>query len=420
MSESRNMSCTRMRANPLTSTALHRRRPVVVGAAPVKASGRAKRLTSFLAAAVLFFSASAMIGCVSQPSPPITNARTQDEAFLLRHTPATPPVLAFTPSVWERRERELMEAQRLYDENPTDEHAIIWLGRQSAYFGLYEDAIDVFSRGLELHPESARLLRHRGHRFITLRRFDLALDDLARAAAIIADQPDEIEADGVPNPSGIPRSTLKTNIYYHLGLAHYFKKEFTGARAALETCLQLSPNDDMRIASIYWLYLSLRQLDLDADARILLASIPRQMEILENFAYDELLQRFTSGLGSFGTTSLHGNDTLSGATVAYGLAMYDFFRGFHGLARRELVRIARQGHPAAFGTIAAEVEIQRWCGSDTPAPRQSSGTSMTGPAVSVFSSTPSNPSSPSNPGISPVASGERSSASTLPSRSVTR
>jgi hypothetical protein len=49
------------------------------------------------------------------------------------------------------------------------EENFIWLGRRYAYLGDYTTAISTFSRGLAKYPQSYKLLRHRGHRYITTR-----------------------------------------------------------------------------------------------------------------------------------------------------------------------------------------------------------------------------------------------------------
>ena len=96
---------------------------------------------------------------------------------------------------------------------------MIWLGRRTAYLWRYEEAIEIYTRGLTAHPDDPRLWRHRGHRYISTRRFDLAVRDLEQAARLAAANPDRIEPDGLPNSYGIPTGTMRFNIYYHLGLA---------------------------------------------------------------------------------------------------------------------------------------------------------------------------------------------------------
>ena len=79
-------------------------------------------------------------------------------------------------------EKRLDEARARYEANPNDPDAIIWFGRRLAYPGRFREAIDVYSKGIEKFPDDARFYRHRGHRYITLRRFALAIEDLRKAA----------------------------------------------------------------------------------------------------------------------------------------------------------------------------------------------------------------------------------------------
>ena len=129
----------------------------------------------------------------------------------------------------DKLEQQLAEAARALDENPGDEDALIWLGRRTAYMGRYRKAIDIYTKGLGEHPDSAKLLRHRGHRYITVREFKKAIDDLEHAAGLIAGTADEIEPDGMPNARNIPLSTLHPNIWNHLGLARYLSGDFAPA-----------------------------------------------------------------------------------------------------------------------------------------------------------------------------------------------
>ncbi len=78
-------------------------------------------------------------------------------------------------------ENKLKEAQAQYEANPKNADAIIWVGRRLAYLGRFMEAIDTYTKGIELFPADARFYRHRGHRQITLRQFDLAIADLKKA-----------------------------------------------------------------------------------------------------------------------------------------------------------------------------------------------------------------------------------------------
>ena len=144
------------------------------------------------------------------------------------------PIAAETRKVLEEN---LAKAEVVYGRNPDDADATIWMGRRVAYLGRYREAIDHFSDGAEKHPDDARMYRHRGHRYITVRELPKAIADLAKAARSIEGKPDQIEPDGQPNARNTPTSTLNTNIYYHLGLAHYLSGDFEQAAAAYRQCL---------------------------------------------------------------------------------------------------------------------------------------------------------------------------------------
>ena len=74
------------------------------------------------------------------------------------------------------------EKKAIYEADSNNVENIIWFGRFTAYKGDYREAIRIYTRGIELFPEDARLLRHRGHRYITIRQFDEAITDLTKAS----------------------------------------------------------------------------------------------------------------------------------------------------------------------------------------------------------------------------------------------
>src|SRR5215212_8376794 len=82
-----------------------------------------------------------------------------------------------TPETRTRLEADLKNAEIVYGRNPDDADATIWMGRRVAYLGRYREAIDHFSDGVEKHPDDARMYRHRGHRYITVRELPNAIAD---------------------------------------------------------------------------------------------------------------------------------------------------------------------------------------------------------------------------------------------------
>jgi tetratricopeptide (TPR) repeat protein len=136
--------------------------------------------------------------------------------------------------ILEAQQKLYDEALKNYEKDPDDPDNIIWLGRRTAYIGDFRKSIAIYSVGIEKHSEDPRMYRHRGHRFITLRFFDQAINDFEKAAELIKGKPDEIEPDGIPNDRGVPVSSLHFNIWYHLALAYYLKVDFEKALHAYE------------------------------------------------------------------------------------------------------------------------------------------------------------------------------------------
>lgn len=256
------------------------------------------------------------------------------------------------------RERQLAEAQAALDRSPDDADALIWVGRRTAYLGRYRDAIEVFTQGAEKHPADARFLRHRGHRWITVRDFDRAVADLERAAALVADLADEIEPDGLPNARGLPTSTLKSNVFYHLGLAHYLRGDFERALAAYRECLKVSTNPDMLAATTYWLHMTLLRLGRPDEARSVLAPIHGGLQVVENQAYLKLLLLFRGELGEEEIKASAAGE-LDPATLGYGLGNWHWLNGRRAAAVELWREVVAKGPWAAFGAVAAEAELRR-------------------------------------------------------------
>jgi tetratricopeptide (TPR) repeat protein len=260
-----------------------------------------------------------------------------------------------------RYQLEWQRARAVADTAPSDPEAIIWLGRRTAYLGRYREAIDVFTAGVERHPNDARMFRHRGHRFITTRQFDMAIADFNRAVQLIAGRADEVEPDGQPNARNVPTSTLQFNVWYHLGLAQYLKADFAKAAEAYEQALSVSRNPDAQVATRYWYYLTLRRLNRAADGRALLDSISRRMDVMENQAYHRLLLFYKGELpadsvaGGGGSVAAGVRD----ATVGYGLGAWHLVNGREKEAADAFKAVVAGGSWAAFGHIAAEAELAR-------------------------------------------------------------
>ena len=201
----------------------------------------------------------------------------------------SPP--SVSPDAKAEMEAQLKEAQAQYEANPKSADAIIWVGRRLAYLGRFTEAIETYTKGIALFPSDARFYRHRGHRYITVRRFDRAIRDFEKAAQLIKGKPDEIEPDGQPNARNIPTSTLQSNIWYHLGLAYYLKGDFKAALDAYREAMKVSKNADMLVATTHWLYMTLRRLGREKEANRAVAAIKPDLDVIENGDYYKLIRR---------------------------------------------------------------------------------------------------------------------------------
>lgn len=288
-----------------------------------------------------------------QPEPWDHTARALTDHRLL-----TPPPITFAKRA--ELEANLRAAKAALDAAPDSEEALIWFGRRLAYLYRYADAIDTFSRGIDLHPKSYRLLRHRGHRYITVRRFDLAERDLARAAELAEGTVDQVEPDGAPNAAGIPLSTDHSNIWYHLALAQYLRGDFVQAERSWARCVEIRrSNDDSLVSSSYWHYLTLRRLGRDADAARVLAAIRADMTILENKSYHAALLVFKGERTPSDLRRGVQSGDLDASTIGCALGTAALLDGDSGTARAEFQRVIDNTMWIMFGHIAAEAELAR-------------------------------------------------------------
>ncbi|MCH8147601.1 MAG: hypothetical protein IH987_06340 [Planctomycetes bacterium] len=255
---------------------------------------------------------------------------------------------------------DLAAARDALTEDPTDAERIVWVGRRLGYLWRINDAIDVFTQGIKNHPNYAPLYRHRGHRHISLRRFDEAIADLERAATLIKGKSDEVELDGMPNARNIPLTTTAFNVWYHLGLAHYLKGNFETALSAYRKTMTFAKRyDDNVVATTDWMYMTLRKLGRDTEAAALLQTITPKMEIIENHAYHRRLLMYKGLVSPSALLDLEHATDLDLTTLGYGVGNWYLLNGQEDKAREIFERATNGPYWPAFGFIAAEVDLAR-------------------------------------------------------------
>lgn len=311
-----------------------------------------------LTAIALAFALGACVTRVATTST-VTELPAGTEAVSLFNEPLFPAPL--TPDVRERMVAQLTAARAELAAAPTSADARIWVGRRTAYLGRFQEAIAIFTEGAELFPNDARMFRHRGHRYISVRNFRSAVVDLERAHALTRGQPDDVEPDGQPNARNIPTSTLQGNIRYHLGLAYYLQGDFAKAIPIYEEDLAAARNVDARVATTHWLYMALQRAGRPADAERVLAPITPGLDVVENGTYYRLLLLYKGLIppDSILPAVADASKGLDEATLGYGLANWHYYHGRRAAAVALWRRVIAVGPWASFGYIASEADLAR-------------------------------------------------------------
>lgn len=298
------------------------------------------------------------VGATAQECDPGPCGGGEVEAYSLFGEPLLRPVVEGEFAA--RHSKLLEQARAEFIADNTDADALVWVGRRFAYLGQYGDAIQVYEDGIRRFPADARFRRHLGHRLISIREFDRAEGVLERAAAMMSGEPNQVEPDGLPNAAGIPTSTLKGNIWYHLGLVRYLKGDFSGCGEAYETTAAIAANPDAMVAARYWIYLCHARAGDMARAEAALEPVVSDLDIIENFAYFRLALAFKGEIDANDfLEEVRAGGAPSLAALGYGLAAKRLVDGDRAGAEALMREILATGAWSAFGYIAAEADLAR-------------------------------------------------------------
>lgn len=256
----------------------------------------------------------------------------------------------WTPEVRARLEEDLAIARAQFEVAPEREDSFIWLGRRLGYLARWEEAIEVFTRGLEVHPDSYKLYRFRGRHRARNRQLELAVEDYRRAADLVENELDSFEPDGILNARHQYLGTYKSNIHYYLGQTSYALGDYEATLRGMERAASepLGASPDRVVSTAYWRYLAHRKLGQEAEARAIVEAVPDDLELLENFTYyDGVL--FFKGVRS-AEELLPEADSI----VRFALAMEHAFRGEQEQAEEMWLEIVND---TAQGFWPAEAEI---------------------------------------------------------------
>lgn len=318
-------------------------------------------------AAVLLFSALLLsASCTGSPdrlpeSGDATSATGVVERVLAQDPMSAPQALSlFGEELFAREDSTgaVARADSLLRQAPDDVERLIAAARERRNVWQYRQAIELYSRAIELAPNDWRPYRFRGHRHLSLREFESGIRDLEHARDL---------------------APLNWDVSYHLGLAHFLAGHF--GRAADEylrclglaedvaagsaqsesfrSCSQNATDLESRVAMLEWAARALQRAGRIEETRLLLEQVSPDWAVTENIAYHhDLLYR--KGLMSedelmAGVAS--GRYRLE--TVGFAVANSRLVEGDTAGAREILNELAADPWWPGFGRIAAEAELAR-------------------------------------------------------------
>lgn len=241
---------------------------------------------------------------------------------------------------------------------PDDVELIIAAARVRRNFWQYRQAMELYTRAIELAPDDWRAFRYRGHRHISLREYSQAILDLEAARE---------------------RAPLNWDVAYHLGLAYFLAGDFDAAADEYLRCLELASDPEARaadgadfrscaanaddpesrVAMTEWAVRALERAGRMDQAQTLLAGIPSDLDIEENLAYYHDLLFYKGEMSEEELLGVGPEGPYRFETVAQGVANRRLVQGDTAGAVELYERIVDDPWWPGFGRIAAETELAR-------------------------------------------------------------
>ena len=220
--------------------------------------------------------------------------------------------------------------------SPRNVDLIIQLGIAQSGVRQYREAIATFTRGIAIAPQKAVLYRWRGHRYLSVREFDRAMDDLTKGSRL---------------------DSTVYGIWYHLGIVRYARGDFAGAVEAFTRAQPRAPDAGELAGATDWLWMSLSRAGRAADAQAMLDRRPDSLPT--TIAYAQRLRLYRGQIGPDDVITPADTGDIAVATLSYGVGNWYLVRGDTARARAWFERSIRSGGWPAFGFIMSEVELRR-------------------------------------------------------------
>ncbi|MGB4138147.1 MAG: tetratricopeptide repeat protein [Microbacterium sp.] len=268
---------------------------------------------------------------------------------------------------------------------PSEIDRYIIAARLKGYLDEHDESVALLTEAIEKHPDDVRLRRFRGHRRISIRDFDGAVDDFRRAVqglesiedgyelyqhevekdvtSLLLDRDEEVRAQFLPmsaadGAESIYSTTFRAAVWYHLGVALYLRGDVEECLEVFERSFQESHHAEGWVASLDWLYMALRRLGRTDEADDVLERFRRLTEVDESDpGYTERMRLYAGERTPEQIIGVDSSRSLVNATQLYGVGNWLLYNGrrdeAHDVFRQVLDTQARY----AFAYIAAEAEL---------------------------------------------------------------
>jgi tetratricopeptide (TPR) repeat protein len=243
-------------------------------------------------------------------------------------------------------DKALTDAKAALDADPKNVEKVLALAKAQAARRQYKEAVATATAGLAFAPGNGDLYLERGHRELGLRQFAAAREDLELAAQLIR---------------------TNNDVFYHLGLSHYFVGEFKEAAQGFGRACELAKTTDNLIDCTNWQYASLRRAGDEAGAAAALARITPAFKndtphgatylSLDHFYQGKISEADELPPPPTGPDDVEG--TLTFTTVSYGVGNWRLYHGDKAGALKLFGAVVQDAAWNAWGFIGSEVELAR-------------------------------------------------------------
>ncbi len=227
-------------------------------------------------------------------------------------------------------------AERALAADPKNISLFVALGTAQAGARQMQEAVQTFTRAMQVNPNDPIVYRWRGHRNLSIRNFDQAMADLTKGYGI---------------------DSTVYGILYHLGVLRFLRGDFNGAADAFGRAQPRAPDAGELKGSTDWLWMSLMRAGRAREAAAMLARRPDTLAISN--AYDRRLRLYRGEIGPEAVLTASDTSDVDVATLAFGLGNWYLLKGDMGKARDMFERSVASGGWPAFGFMASEVELTR-------------------------------------------------------------